>query len=296
MRKLAVTFIALIGAILLVGLVGCGKATPSITTTSLPNGEVNIFYSQALEASGGSGTYSAWSITTSGTLPDGLSVDNTGLISGTPAADAVGTSNFTVQVTDSSGSTGSEDLSITIAAAPGITTTSLADGEVSAAYSEALEASDGSGIYSTWSITSGALPDGLSVDNTGLISGTPATDAVGTDNFTVQVTDSLGGTGSEDLSITIAAAPGVTTTSLPNGTVGTAYSETLAASGGSGTYTIWSITSGTLPDGLVLDSSAGVISGTPATDAVGTASFTVEVTDSLGGIGSEALSITVAAS
>lgn len=67
----------------------------------------------------------------------------------------------------------------------------------------------------------------------------------------------------------------VTTTSLPAATVGTAYSATLTASGGTGNYT-WSLASGTLPAGLSL-SSAGVISGTPT--ASGTSNFTVQVVD-----------------
>ena len=69
----------------------------------------------------------------------------------------------------------------------------------------------------------------------------------------------------------------VTTTSLPNGTVNTAYSATLQASGGTLPYS-WSLTSGALPTGLSLNATTGVISGTPTTAA--TANFTVQVRDS----------------
>lgn len=80
----------------------------------------------------------------------------------------------------------------------------------------------------------------------------------------------------------------ITTTSLPNGTVGTAYSATLAATGGTPPYT-WT-ESGTLPAGLTL-SSSGTISGTPT--AAGTSSFTIQVKDSASGTASAGLSITV---
>ena len=69
----------------------------------------------------------------------------------------------------------------------------------------------------------------------------------------------------------------VTTTSLPGGVVGSAYSQTLAATGGVAPYT-WSVSSGSLPAGLALDPSAGTISGTPT--AVGTSTFSVTATDS----------------
>ena len=81
----------------------------------------------------------------------------------------------------------------------------------------------------------------------------------------------------------------VTTTTLPGATVGTAYSATLAASGGSGTGYTWSYT-GSLPAGLAL-SDGGVISGTPT--AAGAADFTAEVTDSADDTATAALSITV---
>jgi len=85
-------------------------------------------------------------------------------------------------------------------------------------------------------------------------------------------------------------APAITTTNLTGGTVGTAYSETLAATGD--TPITWSIESGSLPAGLSLEASTGVISGTPAT--VGTASFTVKATNAAGS-DTKALSIDITA-
>ena len=86
-----------------------------------------------------------------------------------------------------------------------------------------------------------------------------------------------------------AAAPTITTSSLPNGKVGEAYSEALTADG---TEPItWSISGGALPDGLTLNETTGEISGTPT--AAGTASFTVKAENSAGSDTKE-LSITIA--
>ena len=81
----------------------------------------------------------------------------------------------------------------------------------------------------------------------------------------------------------------ITTTTLDAATVGSAYNQTLAATGGSGAKT-WSLDSGTLPDGLNLNPGTGVISGTPTT--AGTSNFTAKVTDSSGS-DTQALTITV---
>ena len=85
----------------------------------------------------------------------------------------------------------------------------------------------------------------------------------------------------------------ITTASLANGIFGSAYNQSLIASGGTPAYT-WSLVSGlgNLPGGLTL-SSAGVISGTPS--ATGTSNFTVKVTDAASGTAQKALSITVSA-
>ena len=97
----------------------------------------------------------------------------------------------------------------------------------------------------------------------------------GTYNVTAAV---AGVQGSANFSLTNLPAPlTITTTSLPSSQLGVAYSQTLAATGGTTPFT-WSIVSGTLPAGLTLNASTGVISGTPTTPQ--TANFTVKVTDS----------------
>jgi hypothetical protein len=171
-----------------------------------------------------------------------------------------------------------------------ITTTLLPRGTIGVDCSQTLTASGGSGSY-TWSKISGSLPAGLRLDeSTGVISGRPT--QAGTSNFTVQVTDSLKGKAAKVLSIKIYALPlSVTTTPpLPDGQVGVAYSQTLTASGGSGSYT-WSKSGGSLLAGLRL-TSTGVISGTPT--RAGTANFNVRVKDSLGRVATQALSISIA--
>jgi hypothetical protein len=244
----------------------------TVTTANLPAGAVGTGYSQTLQAAGGTAPYT-WSMAT-GNLPGGLSLTAaTGVISGTPTT--AGTSSFTVKVTDAKGLSATATLGILVVSQLTVTTTSLPIGVTGTTYSQALQATGGAAPY-TWSIASGNLPGGLSLTpGTGVISGTPTT--AGTSNFTVKVSDANGTTAtSGTLSIAVESPLSVTTTSLLAGAVGTAYSQTLQAAGGATPYT-WSIASGNLPGGLSLTAGTGVISGTPTT--VGTASFTVQVTD-----------------
>ena len=158
-----------------------------------------------------------------------------------------------------------------------ISTASLPSGQLGIAYSQTVAATGGTASYS-WSVSAGALPDGLSINaSTGAITGTPT--ASGTASFTVRVTDSQtpADTATKAFSVTIPVDLSVTTASLPAGQLAVAYSQTLAAAGGVGPYT-WAVTSGSLPAGLSLNASTGVVSGTPT--AAGTSSFTVTATDS----------------
>ncbi len=88
-------------------------ATPlTITATSLAGGTVNVVYSATLTATGGTGAGYAWRVS-AGELPGGFSLASGGVLAGMPTA--VGTFNFTVTVTDSSGATANASLSVVIA-------------------------------------------------------------------------------------------------------------------------------------------------------------------------------------
>lgn len=158
------------------------------------------------------------------------------------------------------------------------------------AYSAQFAAGGGLAPY-RWSLASGSLPTGLTLDATsGLVSGVPT--AEGTANFSVRVTDSLGATATTGaLSITASSPVSVTTASLPTGSVNVAYSAALAATGGTGGYT-WSIASGSLPATLTL-SSSGTISGTPTVS--GSYSVTYRATDSTGATATRTLTLSVVA-
>ena len=269
---------------------------PNITTTTLPAGTVGQPYSQPVQVTGGTGALT-WSIVAgTGTLPQNLNLNQiNGVISGTPTA--AGTSSFTVRVQDAGGLADTQALSITInqpapPPSPSITTTTLPAGTIGQAYNQTLQATGGTGGL-TWSIVAGNLPAGLNLNQTtGVISGTPLVPA-GTSTFTVRVADAAGQDDTQALSIVINLLnpPIITTTTLPGGTVGQAYNQTLQATGGIGILT-WTLSGGSLPAMLSL-SPAGVISGTPTN--AGTTNFTVRVTDTLNQSDTQALSIAVSA-
>lgn len=260
----------------------------SIMTATLPNGALGTYYSVSLVASGGGSTYYSWSLY-SGSLPPGLSLSSGGIISGTPTA--AGTANFTVRVTDGLSASATRALALTVSgAALTITTSALSNATVGVPYSASLAASGGTPPYS-WSLSSGNLPAGLSLSSSGTISGTPTT--AGAVTFTVRVTDTASASTTRGLTLTVsAAALTITTSSLSNATLGAPYSTSLAATGGTPPYT-WSLYSGSLPSGLAL-SSNGTISGTPT--AIGTSSFTVQVTDSASAANTKGLTLTVSSS
>lgn len=154
---------------------------------------------------------------------------------------------------------------------------------VGGAFSQPITASGGAGPY-CWALATGTLPPGLTFDaGTGLLSGTPTTG--GTYAFTISATDANGCEGSQAYVLQVdCPAIALSPSLLPYGSVGAPYAQTLEASAGSAPHA-WTVTSGSLPDGLSLASATGVLSGVPA--AAGTSVFTIGVTDAYGCTGTE---------
>jgi hypothetical protein len=156
-----------------------------------------------------------------------------------------------------------------------LTPTTLSDGQVGTDYAALLTAV-GAASPVAFSIQSGSLPDGMSLAAGGGLTGTPTT--AGPSSFVIQAHDANGAVGqlSYTLNVAAAAAPpaveplAFTTTSLPDPVVGTAYTASLEASGGTGAITF---TADGIPDGLALDT-AGNFSGTPTTPGALSATFT----------------------
>jgi hypothetical protein len=158
---------------------------------------------------------------------------------------------------------------ITVVLPVTFTTTSLPNGSNGVAYNQTIVTTGGVPPV-TYKVGVGSLPPGLKLNSTGTIIGTPSGN--GTSIFTINAIDD--GTPpltvpSPVYTVTINPPPplSITSTALSNGLTGTPYSSSIASSGGVPPLT-WSVPPGTLPPGLELNTSSGLISGTPTTDGV----------------------------
>ncbi len=257
------------------------------TASPLPNAQIGVPYSQQLTASGGDGGPYTWALANGVSLPAGLSLSSTGLISGTPTE--AGPFVIYPYATDQGGYNGAKIMQLGVAPPTiDIQPATLNNATVGVAYNQTLAAAGGTGPY-TYVLTAGSLPAGVSFGANGALSGTPT--AGGTFNFTVTAADSSTGvnapfSGARAYTWTV-QGPTMTMTpaagALPAGQQFIPYTtQTFAASGGIPSYT-YTVFSGALPAGLTLNPSTGALSGTPT--AFGAFTFAIRATDSATGTG-----------
>jgi hypothetical protein len=271
--------VALASVLLLTACGGGGDVSPppvplAIVTTSLPDAMTGQSYRQTLLATGGRPPY-AWSVS-SGSLPNGLSLDAVGVVSGIPTE--VGDFRLSVQVKDYSQRTANREFTLHVVEGVSIVTSSLLDAWYNEPYAQTLAATGGSPPY-TWSLAAGTLPAGLNLSVDGVISGTPV-QVWGTYVFGVRVRDSGSFAATRELRITITTRMTIVS-ALVEGNLEAEYLGGIYVYGGIWPYT-WSLAPGSspLPPGLSLTGigSTGEIRGTPTVQ--GTFNFTVQVSDS----------------
>ncbi len=277
-----------------------------VTTTTLPDATDGVSYSEQLNAIGGTGSYT-WSLS-GGTLPSGLTLSNSGILSGTTSEQ--GDFSFTVEVTDAQGTTDSQLFALRVVGLSGEIEVQLTPGVTdNGAYGYNYGSNEHPlTLVATWQGTGGDVAlhvigydidwnDEISVELNGApigyLSPGPNNGLNASDVFQIAAANQLPGRnevvfrqsvsgwtwGVTGLLISASTTPvTISTSSLPDVLEGASVSEQLQASGGIGPYT-WSVPPGVLPPGLTL-SVDGLLSGTAS--AQGAFTFTVEVTDSQG--------------
>ena len=213
-----------------------GVAPTIVTSSPLPVATAGSAYTQSLTATGGLASYT-WTVV-SGSLPAGLTLAGSGVISGTPTA--AGTSSFRLRVTGADGLYAERNYNLQVFsfALGGW----LPGAPVGGAYTETLTVAGGTGPY-TWSVTGGSLPTGLTLSSGGVLSGTAM--APGTYHFTVQVTDASGVTDTLAESLTVGGG-------APIPSVGAGLWHTVALKS-DGTVWVWGYNNcGQLGDGTMI--------------------------------------------
>ncbi|HMZ20198.1 MAG TPA: putative Ig domain-containing protein, partial [Blastocatellia bacterium] len=246
--------------------IGCASIT--VNSASLPNAAAGIAYNQSIPVTpAGNYTFSL----IQGSLPSGLTLNSaTGVVSGLPSV--VGTYNFVIKAQSANDCYTTQSYALQInCPTVSLSPTTLPPGSMAAAYNQNISAAPAGGGY-RFNVTDGALPTGLILNpSTGALTGTPMQNGVF--NFTVTAMGFGSCAGSKAYSITVGSGTcsTITLAELPSGQPGQLYNQSVAASP-AGSYS-YAVTSGSLPPGLTLFGSFGLLYGFPTT--AGTFNFTI---------------------
>ncbi len=269
--------------------VASGAPPLSITSSVPPSGTEGSSYFFVFTAAGGTPPFT-WR---ANGLPPGLQVNSiSGALAGVPFAGSFGTYTVTVFLRDSLAVEVTAQYTLKINAGGlslAIATATLPNATAGVSYSQTIQASGGFPPYSFSSAST--LPAGLTLSPAGVLAGVPT--VAGAYQFSVVVFDSINNQVGAPLSLTVTAPLVITAPfGLPSGSVGTNYSQTFSATGGTPPYN-FSIVSVNLP-GLAMNPATGVLSGTPT--ASGVYIVIVRVVDSLNVAATKQFQLTIAAS
>ena len=198
----------------------------AIATTTLPEWTAGHPYNQQLAAGGGTGVIS-WLDRDSDLSGTGLELSTTGQLTGTAVSG--GTISFTAEASDAIGDIADQALSIVINDALAISTESIPGGRIGGTYTTQLVSTGGTGNKGWSEIGANLSSYGLTLYTNGQISGTPT--AEGDVSFTARVMDAIGSSASRQYTLTIAPQLHIITNTVPNWTVGIAYSYQLSVMG-----------------------------------------------------------------
>ncbi len=267
----------------------------SIQNQSVPGGTIGQPYSQTLTAlsvvslnpTQGSPASATWSIQ-SGSPPPGVTLSSSGVLAGTPTTE--GSYTFVVRAVGGGGTSDTETETLTVRQPISITSAfaqrPAPKAEVGIPFSATQSATGGTGTF-TWSITTGALPAGLTLGADGTVSGTPS--VAGRFPLVFTVTDSEQRTAAVNVTLVVAPKLTIKTIRLKLATVGRVYRSSVAKAGGVAP-TVWTVR-GKLPKGVKFAPRLGLFLGIPT--QAGRFRVTVRAVDALGAKAQKAFTLVV---
>jgi hypothetical protein len=222
-----------------------------------------------------------------GSLPSGVTLSAAGVLSGTPAAGSGKTYQITITASNGATPNASQTFTLTVDQAPAITSGTSTTFTVGTAGTFTVMASGFP--VATFSET-GALPTGVTLSTTGVLSGTPASGTQGPYSIVITAANGVSPNATQSFTLTVDSAPAITSGSSTTFTVGTPGTFTVTATGlPAPTFS----ESGALPSGVTLNSATGALSGTPGANSGGSYPITITAQNGITPNATQSFTLTV---